>query len=242
MPPIVTVGGRLSIDPAPPVRSCYDAVMDAILEPLLRSPKLFQFLDELIEFYREEAANRRHFRASLDEDIRAEFINGEVLEQPPATNKHCVVVSNVGTLADIFIQLRQLGLVRTEQALTKFPRNDYAPDVCFWTTAKATTITPGTVIYPVPDFIIEVLAPGTESRDRGVKFEDYAAHSVGEYWIIDPNAEAIEQYIGRDEHYQLAAKHSEGIIRSAVIAGFRMPVKAAFEAEPYLAALRNLLK
>ena len=40
--------------------------------------------------------------------------------------------------------------------------------------------------YPAPDFIAEILSPSTDERDRGIKFEDYAAHGVGEYWLLDP--------------------------------------------------------
>ena len=47
---------------------------------------------------------------------------------------------------------------------------------------------------PAPDFIAEILSDSTASVDRGVKFQDYAAHGVGEYWIVDPVQQTIEQY------------------------------------------------
>ncbi len=48
--------------------------------------------------------------------------------------------------------------------------------------------------YPAPDFIAEILSPSTESVDRITKFEDYAAHGVAEYWLIDPAKKIVEQY------------------------------------------------
>ncbi len=42
--------------------------------------------------------------------------------------------------------------------------------------------------FPAPDLIVEVLSESTEANDRGIKFEDYAAHGVVEYWIVDPMA------------------------------------------------------
>lgn len=49
--------------------------------------------------------------------------------------------------------------------------------------------------FPVPDLAVEVLSPSTEARDRGVKFEDYAANRVGEYWIISTEEATVEQFV-----------------------------------------------
>lgn len=58
---------------------------------------------------------------------------------------------------------------------------------------KASTLSADTIRFPIPDLIVEVLSSATEERDRVAKFEDYAANSVGEYWIVDPDAVTIEQ-------------------------------------------------
>ena len=84
-------------------------------------------------------------------------------------------------------------------------------------------------IYIVPDFIIEILSKSTEDRDRGVKFQDYQMHGVKEYWIIDPDAEMIEQYINEDNHFHLTSKFSEGELNCYVIKGLTIPVKAIFD-------------
>ena len=92
------------------------------------------------------------------------------------------------------------------------------------------------------DFVVEVLSDGTEHRDRGIKFNDYAAHGVAEYWIIDPQDETIEQYFLEGEVYKLHLKLSEGLIRSKVVEGFAIEVKAVFEEELNLAELRRILE
>lgn len=215
--------------------------MEAILEPLMRSPKFPRYVDELVELRRQEDLARRRFRDSLDEDVRAEFINGEVVEQMSSRGKHTVTVANIGGLLRTFVQLRHLGTVRSEQALAAFTRNDYVPDICFWSKARSAQFTGDTTIYPVPDFVCEVLSPRTEERDRGVKFEDYASHGVREYWIVDADAEVIEQYLESTGRYELSGKFGEGVVRSAVIEGFEMPTRAVFDEEAYLVALRKLL-
>ena len=64
-------------------------------------------------------------------------------------------------------------------------RNDYEPDICFFRKDKSDNFTEDQVLFPAPDLVIEVLSDSTEKRDRGVKFKDYQAHKIEEYWIID---------------------------------------------------------
>jgi Uma2 family endonuclease len=81
----------------------------------------------------------------------------------------------------------------------------------------------------------------TEARDRGVKFEDYAVHGVGEYWIIDTESETVEQYLPGPDGYELKVKAATGTITSEVIAGLSLPVRAIFDKVENLAALRLLM-
>jgi Uma2 family endonuclease len=106
----------------------------------------------------------------------------------------------------------------------------------------AQTITSNTLKYPVPDFIVEVLSDSTENNDRGVKFQDYAAHGVGEYWIVDPDAESVEKYLAKAGRYGRARPQKTGEIESEIVSGFHMPVRAIFDTGANFAALRLLLK
>ena len=60
---------------------------------------------------------------------------------------------------------------------------------------------------------------------------DYAAHQVQEYWIVDAEDCFVEQYILKNGQYELYQKLHEGEIASFSIEGFRIPVKAIFDAE-----------
>lgn len=42
-----------------------------------------------------------------------------------------------------------------------------------------------------PDFIIEIISPGTASRDQAEKVALYEAHGVREYWILHPVDELV---------------------------------------------------
>ena len=131
--------------------------------------------------------------------------------------------------------------MKTEKCLCVFPRNDYEPDIVFFGPDKAAAMSPDTMKFPVPDLAVEVLSNSTEARDRGVKFEDFAANSVGEYWIVDADASIIEQYVLRSGEYELALKSSSGRLRSEVIDGFQIDVESLFDEDRNLDAHRTLL-
>ena len=167
---------------------------------------------------------------------------GEIVLHSPARNMHLIVQQNIQQLLLNHALIQNLGAVRGEKCLCVFPRNDYEPDVVFFGQAKAATFTPHTMKFPVPDLAVEVLSESTEHRDRGVKFDDYAAHGVAEYWIVDPEAEVVEQYLNRDGRFEMNLKSGSGELTSPTLGGLTLPLKAFFDPHENLAALQALVK
>src|SRR4051812_4281634 len=99
-------------------------VADPILTELLESRKLNRYVDVLNRTLRREEAERRRFEASLREDVRAEFINGKVVIQTPARDRHTTAVRRIGTLLDTYVRVNNLGAVRSEQAVTCCSENE----------------------------------------------------------------------------------------------------------------------
>ena len=210
------------------------------LEPLLRSSKLPLYARQIQSFLDEEQRQREEFYDWLTEDIKAEFINGEVIVQSPAKKRHTVASINLTTLLSTYVDLHHLGFVGAETVLITLTRNDYLPDVCYFGAEKAAQIVPDQMKYPAPDFIAEILSPSTESIDRETKFDDYAAHGVAEYWLVNPEDKTVEQYQLRDEAYELQLKVRTGLLASIVIEGFGIPVEAIFDAGAKNQALREM--
>ena len=211
------------------------------LAPLLRSPCLPDIVATLNDRLQTEALARAKFRDDMSDDQKVEFIEGEIVIHSPARNRHLQSQSNAAILLDAHAKQNSLGLVRSEKCLCVFPRNDYEPDVVFFGSAKTATFEPETMLFPVPDFVIEVLSDSTEARDRGVKFDDYEAHGVSEYWIIDAHAETVEQYVVEGGQFQLLLKSGSGEIASRFVLNFRIPIRAIFDDRENLAMLKLLL-
>ena len=189
-------------------------------------------------------SRRTQYRSAIfytTPEQKVEFIDGEIVLHSPARNRHLDVTLRIATLLGTFTKLHNIGEVKVEKCLCVFPRNDYEPDLAFFTAEKVAKFSSETLKFPVPDLIVEVLSDSTEHRDRGVKFEDFAANQVAEYWIVDADESVIEQFRLNGEHYQLIVKASTGRLKSSVINGFEVDIEAFFDDTKNLAALRHLL-
>lgn len=210
---------------------------------LLQRPTLALEVKEIAAYLAEEAKARDAFRDKIEPHEKGEFINGEVIMHSPARHVHNITRALIERLIITAIDAGRIdGVVVSEKAMCGFTRNDYEPDVAWFGAEKAELIGPDTTIYPIPDFIVEVLSPATRKRDRGVKFDDYAAHGVAEYWIVDADERTLEQYvIGTDGTYQLAEKLAHAEIRPRSFPGLAIPLDALFDSAANFSFLKTLL-
>lgn len=201
----------------------------SLLNKLLHSPRLPIYVQEIQAVLADEAQKRQNFYAQITEHDKAEFINGEAIFHSPVRLRHNIVSKRLLILLDAHVSLNNLGLVAYEKIMVSLTRNDYEPDICFFDKAKAETFKPDQMHFPAPDFIVEVLLDSTAGVDRGVKFDDYAAHGVDEYWLVDPETETIEQYELKNQAYELVIKAQTGQITSLAIPQFEIPIRAIFD-------------
>jgi Uma2 family endonuclease len=215
--------------------------METVLDPLIQSPKLPLYIRRLEAALAEEQLKRARFYDTVREGEKTEFINGEVIMHSPVRLSHNDASFGLAQLVAAHVDPHKLGKVGHEKLMISLSRNDYEPDVCFWSKEKASTFTADQMRFPPPDFVAEVLSDSTERTDRGVKLEDYAAHGIAEYWIIDPEAQTVEQYLLKGDAYTLAIKTTDGTLKSQAIPGFVIPARAIFDPIERQRALRALL-
>lgn len=188
-----------------------------------------------------ENKKRRHFYEIVEENKKMEFVNGEIIFHSPVKLQHNRSTTLLAKLLDTFVVKHKLGLVGVEKLLISLTRNDYEPDTCFFGNEKAKKLKRRQMQFSAPDFIVEVLSDSTEKYDREPKFQDYAAHGVTEYWIVDADKKIVEQYFLQNEQYELLLKAKDGEIESVVVVDFKIPIRAIFDETENLKALANLI-
>jgi Uma2 family endonuclease len=211
------------------------------LEQILQMPNAAILAEQVKSALEAEQAKRRHFYEIIEENKKMEFINGEIIFHSPVKIEHNTATGFIYQLLNTFVLKNDLGFVGFEKILISLTRNDYEPDICFFGKAMAAKFKKGQMKFPAPDFIVEVLSSSTAKHDRETKFQDYAAHGVAEYWIVDPDKETVEQFVLQNSDYELLLKTKDGAISSFVLREFSIPVRAVFDKKTNLEALARLL-
>ena len=87
------------------------------------------------------------------------------------------------------------------------------PDLAGWRRERMGTFPDAPAIELVPDWVCEILSPGTRRFDLTEKRALYGAHGASFLWLLDPQAELLEAFALRDGAWVLAgtAKASDEV-------------------------------
>lgn len=219
-------------------------MLNSRVHDLLEAPDAKLVIERAQAILADEAQRRRAFREWLRDDVKAEFINGDVIMHSPVKRRHLDATQNLTTLLRIYVHLHELGAVDSEKALVGLTRNDYEPDICYWNKETASSFEDDQMEHPAPDLIVEILSKSTTGRDRGIKFDDYAAHGVNEYWLIDPVRKSVEQYQLDEATMAFAVANTlyvDDTLTALTVPGFTIPVRAIFDKDVNLTTLKSLM-
>lgn len=164
------------------------------------------------------------FLAWADEDVHAEWVNGEVIIHMTAKPLHQRVFNFLNILLAQFVQLFDLGEVFTAPMQMKATPEGSGrePDILFVAREHLDRVLEDRLDGPA-DLVVEIVSDDSVSRDLDDKFLEYQEAGVPEYWIIDPRPRRKRAWFYRlDErgHYQAAPIEADGRYRSAVVPGF----------------------
>jgi Uma2 family endonuclease len=176
------------------------------------------------------------YLAWADEDVHAEWVNGEVIVQMPPKEPHQRVVTFLIKLAGLFIDLFRLGRLFPApfemRATPDGPARE--PDLLFIAHVHLERLTEARLSGPA-DLVVEVVSDDSVARDRAEKFYEYQAAGVAEYWIIDPRPgrERVDFYVLDDKgRYRPVPVGSDGRYHSTVLPGFWFQVDWVLAPEP----------
>ena len=162
------------------------------------------------------------FMQWLDEDTRAEWVDGEIFMMSPASDQHQDLVEFLIVILRFFNETHQAGWLRVAPFVmrTSVHPSGREPDILFVTQERAHLVQP-TFLDGAADLIVEVVSPESVGRDRGEKFVEYEAAGVREYWLIDPLRQQAEFYqLGSDGRYRPGPIDTGGVYRSVVLDTF----------------------
>lgn len=167
------------------------------------------------------------FHDWLDEDKRAEWVDGEIIEMSPSNLGHQDILSFLHLWVGIFVDRFRLGRLYLPPTLMHLPSRPSGrePDLMFVANEHLDRLTRTYVNGPA-DLVVEIVSPDSIVRDGRDKLAEYEQAGIPEYWIIDELRDEARFYVlGSDKKYRRVPVGEDGIYTSAVLTGFRMRVE-----------------
>jgi Uma2 family endonuclease len=178
-------------------------------------------------------AIRGRFRAddifdTPDDGKRYEVIDGDLYVTTAPDLDHQEPITELIYLIRAHLQRLPRGergkLFTSPVGLILDEENGLQPDLVYVSPARRGILT-RRGIRGVPDMVLEILSPGSEATDRGVKLRRYAASGVAVYWILDPATRILEEYLLAEGSYQLVGTFGPGtVFRPEIFPGLEVPI------------------
>ena len=161
------------------------------------------------------------FLELCDEDIRAEWVNGEVfIMTEPVTITHQKAVMFIMGMLYNYVGFHNLGEILFIPFLMKLENSARTPDIIYIHSNHLQNLKEFYLDGPA-DVAIEIMLKESVIRDRGDKFIEYESGGVTEYWLIDPIRKQAEFYrLGDDKCYHTVMLDAEDKYHSEAIQGF----------------------
>ena len=119
-------------------------------QKILDSPDAPQQIEALYQTMQDEKQRRHDFREWVTPNIKAEFINGEIVLHSPSQRRHWKTTDLISRILSIYTRIKKLGCVGTSKVTIALTRNDYEPDLVFFSKEKANTFTTTNCFFPHP--------------------------------------------------------------------------------------------
>ena len=126
-----------------------------------------------------------------DDGNRYELLNGVISMANAPTYRHQITSRTVFRLIDRWVDERDLGdTIFAPVDVVLDGQNSLRPDILYIDEQHLKMVR-GAKVYGAPQLIVEVISPGSRSRDSVEKPMRYALAGAMEYWLVDPELETI---------------------------------------------------
>lgn len=173
------------------------------------------------------------YLAWVGETSLTEWVAGEVVFKVPISELHDLLQRVISASLEALVRRRGIGQVRGEKWATRLPQGPSwrEADMVFVASDTTSTLTRNSLIGP-PDLAMEIVSPGSQAMDYRIKFHEYEAAGIPEYWIVDPAATKVIAYRLVNSKYTEIDADADGKVRSKVVDGWWLEPAELFKDPP----------
>ena len=162
--------------------------------------------------------------------IRCEVVDGEVIMAGPSLY-HQTISGNINEPVRAFVRRNRLGRVvyaPVDVIVRRDPLRVRQPDLLFVSNERADIL--GERIEGGPDLVVEIISPSNTRSEIESRLTDYATINVREFWLVYPQARAVEVLRLEGDEWKRAYIRGAGErIESAVLPGLELDITEIFE-------------
>ena len=168
-----------------------------------------------------------------DDGLRHELIDGEHYVTPTPIRKHQAIATNLVGMIWSYLREHPVGRVFTapfDVILSNF--DVVEPDLLFLTNERLGAITTSPWVKGAPSLVVEIGSPSTRKRDATIKRRLYERFGVDEYWILDPELDAIDvcrNVGGRFERVAQLTLEAGEVLTTPLLPDLELPLSTIFE-------------
>lgn len=145
----------------------------------------------------------------VPEGYIGEIVGGEIVVSPRPGAPHTMAASDLNTLLGSPFRFGKGGpggWIILHEPRIRFGDEARAPDIAAWRVERFVAPSQGPFLV-APDWICEVLSPGTARFARTKKMPLYAKHRVEYLWLLDPVVQTLEVYRLQGDSWGLLGSH-----------------------------------
>jgi Uma2 family endonuclease len=149
----------------------------------------------------------------LPENQVGEIIDGTLYSHPRPAKKHARSYAALG--GELYLPFDKGkggpgGWWILDEPQLHLGENILVPDLAGWRRERMPVLSTDVAWFELaPDWLCEILSPGTAKLDRQRKMPLYAAAGVAHLWLIDPELRTLEAYENRQGQWTLIATHAD---------------------------------
>lgn len=132
---------------------------------------------------------------NLPADVRVELMDGSFYTMAAPGINHQIILKNICLQLELYIREKKGNCMvlpaPVDVQLFNDDKNMVQPDIVILCDLNKTD---GKRIYGAPDFIVEIVSPGSKIKDYRLKYDKYIQAGVREYWIVDIEKQRVIVY------------------------------------------------
>ena len=105
------------------------------------------------------------------------------------------------------------------------------PDMLYLSHERANDVLTPANLQGAPQLVIEIGSPATRQRDETIKRRMYERAGVSEYWVVDPDIDAVRVYRRTGERFDRAielSREAGDVLATPLLPGLDLPLVRIF--------------